>query len=308
MSHANSYDDGATSISSSSSSKMPFVKFVCTVEYDGSCFSGWTGGFENCIDKVLQSVMHVPSKNEKDINHNIVVKGSGRTDKGVHALGQVFHVDISTTSIMSKFTSHRFLKYTNDRLQQSKFKDKIKLLNVSIVPDGISFHARHSTIRRSYLYRVCISKSVSLHEKNKCWHVPIDETNLNLDLIQESLDLIKEKEHDFSCFQSPGCVSKTTKRFIEVASMVKCDDTWSGSSFLQFEFSSKAFMYHQIRNMMGALISIGKRKITLNQLQECLSGSHNQTLKKFILANAAPPDGLFLKRMEYTPNDWLNVC
>ncbi|MCY4413646.1 MAG: tRNA pseudouridine(38-40) synthase TruA [Alphaproteobacteria bacterium] len=246
------------------------LRYKLVVEYDGTFFSGWhrqpqayTLTVQGAIEAALSQICQTPLK----------IVGSGRTDAGVHALKQVAHVDVPEA------TNQKALLYGLGQKLRSK---RIVILAAEEVPD--TFHARYSAKKRTYMYRV-INRSCPLAiEKNYAWHVA---HTLKVDVMREAIHCL-QGEHDFKTFQSRGCSSP-----VSVRTMFHTDVQKDGD-LLTFFFTANAFLYHQVRNMMYALIRVGDGRDTAADF-----------LEKFRLCSAdsrtgvAPSDGLYLADVLY---------
>ncbi len=241
------------------------------IEYDGSDYVGWQKQkngksiqeeIENCLEKIF--------------SEGITLYVSGRTDAGVHALGQVAHFDISSTKIkISKLNLaiNSFLKKNNN---------KITILESSEVEK--SFHARFSVKKKTYLYKILNRKTDSYLLKNKLWFIPV---KLNTDKMKKSAKFLEGK-HDFSAFRSANCQAQETIRSIEKIIIKKQRD------FVDLKVHGRSFMHNQVRIIVGTLINVGKGKWDEKRIKEILK---SQDRKK--AGPTAPPHGLYLEKISY---------
>ncbi len=253
---------------------MRNIKLV--IEYDGSDFHGWQ---RQAISPTVQAVLeHAISKMTGE---KISLTGSGRTDAGVHALGQVanFHTssDIPTVA---------FLKGLNSILPSS-----VAVKDVCEVP--LDFHARYSAVAKEYIYHIQISCVRSPLWCRTAWLMPWD---LDIGAMRDASRLLLGK-HDFKCFQAAGSEVKTTVRQI-----VKCGiDLLPPSCFypedvknLLFYIVADGFLKYMVRNIVGTLVEIGTGRYPASWISELLFSKDRKLAGK-----TAPARGLFLKRVYY---------
>lgn len=248
------------------------MRIVLCVEYDGASFCGWqsqTGacGVQDALEKAIQSIAE----------HEIRIHAAGRTDAGVHAMCQIVHFDTDAGRPESAWVRgvNAFLPETV-RVIWSKTVDKIESHD--------DFHARFSAIRRSYQY-LLINAPVApaiLATKAGWYHLPLD-----VEAMQKAATYLLG-EHDFSAFRASECQAKSpVKTLIEA-------NIYAVGSHVIFNFSANAFLQHQVRNMVGALIYIGNGKHSPEYMQTLLQ-NQNRT--------EAPPtfsaSGLYLTGVEY---------
>ncbi|RKT20622.1 tRNA pseudouridine(38-40) synthase [Paraburkholderia sp. RAU2J] len=237
------------------------------VQYDGAAFGGWQSQphgntVQNQLERALREFAQVPV--------HIVV--AGRTDAGVHGLGQVVHFDTEL-----------------DRLDISWVRGPNSFLPKTIgvqwakqMPD--EFHARFSAFERTYYYVLYVSpvRSPMLATRAGWVHVPLDVDAMRAG----AAHLIGE--HDFSAFRSSQCQAKTpVKHLYQI-------DVRQNGNFIHFRFRANAFLHHMVRNLMGCLIEIGRRRHAPEWMIEVLASRRRDC--------AAPtfmPDGLYLAQVGY---------
>ncbi len=209
-------------------------RYKITIEYLGTGYVGWQHqpGLPS-IQRAIEDAIF------KFCQEQTEVYGSGRTDAGVHALGQVAHFDLKTPQ-----DNHRIQRALNYYLTN----DTIRILKVEEAPED--FHARFSALRRRYVYRL-ISRSASLAlERNRAWyaHVPLD-----LKAMQEGARHLIGR-HDFSTFRASACQSKSPLKTLD-----KLEITQEGELF-NFAIEAPSFLHHQVRNFVGTLKLVGEGK------------------------------------------------
>jgi tRNA pseudouridine38-40 synthase len=207
-------------------------------------------------------------------NQPISVVCAGRTDKGVHALGQVIHFD--TTAVRDM---HAWVAGSNHHLPHD-----LRLLWAK--PIDPAFHARHSAIARCYRY-ILYNYPVrpALLRNQVSWHpIPLDIEKMCL-----GAEFLLG-EHDFSAFRGANCQAKTTRRHIHTLTLKQ------EGAFIFLDIQANAFLHHMVRNIVGVLLAIGQKtrppewaKAVLDSLQRSQGGI------------TAPPQGLYLRQVHYPP-------
>jgi tRNA pseudouridine38-40 synthase len=243
------------------------VNIKLTVEYDGTHYHGWqvqpTGEtVQAVLEKAVSTLVGRPTH----------VIGSGRTDAGVHALGQVANF-LSETEL----EPHRVRRALN-----ALTPDDITIKTVEIVPD--SFHARRAGRSRIYEYRILNRPSASPFLLKFAWHV---HAPLNLAMMREAITCL-EGEHDFSAFRAAGCDAAHPVRTIYRASLSPRDE------LIVFTVEATAFLRHMMRNLIGTLVEVGRQQRTPQSFAELLT-ARDRTQAGI----KAPPQGLFLIEVKY---------
>ncbi|QVL45676.1 MAG: tRNA pseudouridine(38-40) synthase TruA [Methylophilaceae bacterium] len=209
------------------------MRIVLGIEYDGSNYCGWQSQPNRCgVQDVLEAAICAIAQ------HPIRLHAAGRTDAGVHALMQVVHFDTTANR-----PENAWLRGVNALLPNA-----VRVIWSKTVMDD--FHARFSAQRRSYQY-LLVNHSVApaiLATKAGWYHLP-----LNLKTMQEAAHYLIG-EHDFSAFRASECQANTAVRTIYQASVEQFDEKFI------FKFAANAFLQHQVRNMLGALIYVGNGK------------------------------------------------
>lgn len=239
------------------------------VEYDGSNFSGWQ------IQKNAKSVQEVIQKVLKKIfKKKIKIFGSGRTDKGVHAIEQSAHFKMDFNIINKEI----FLNSINYFLQ----KYNISILDIR--KRKKNFHARHSAKKRTYKYIIINRFANLILEKNKAWHI---KRSLDINLIKKGGKLLKGTK-DFSTFRSSSCSAKSPIKSIESVKIKKTENK------IEIYFTSGSFLQQQVRSMVGCLKYLGEKKWNLERFRKIIASK-----KRSNCAPPAPPFGLYLKKVQY---------
>jgi len=239
------------------------------IEYVGTNFVGWQiqkNGIS--IQETIQKIL------TKILKQKIVLHGSGRTDAGVHALGQSAHFIIKKT-ISNQFF---FLNTINFFLN----KKKISILKIN--KKNKNFHARYSAKKRIYKYIVINRIAPLTLDINKAWHI---RSALNIELMKKAAKLL-EGTKDFSTYRSSSCGAKSPVRTLEKINIEKKNDK------IIILFTSKSFLQKQVRSMVGCLKFVGEKKWSLKFFRNSMVSK-----KRINCAPPAPAYGLYLKKIKY---------
>ena len=249
---------------------MPRYKLI--LEYDGRQFHGWQ--FQPDL-KTVQGCLQTAVKKFSGLDK--VVEGSGRTDAGVHAMGQVAHVDLDRHD-----TPYRVLRGLNSFLNETG----VVVVGVEIVDN--TFHARFSAKRRQYIYKIIHRKAPLSFQTGLAWHIYV---NLDRDLMKEAAQLLIGT-HDFTSFRSINCQANNPIRTLD-----RFDVEWSGNE-IHAVIESRAFLHNQVRIMMGCLKMIGEGYWTVDDLHHAL-----QAKDRTQGGVTAPPDGLYFSKVIYANSE-----
>jgi tRNA pseudouridine38-40 synthase len=239
------------------------------VEYDGSDFFGWQiqkdgRDVQTCVERALSVVANEPVK----------AVCAGRTDSGVHAVGQVVHFD--TTAARGE---RSWVLGVNSNLP-----DDVNACWTRVVPDD--FHARFSALRRTYRYLI-LNRRVrsSLLRRRACWiHRPLDATRMQAG----AGHLLGE--HDFTSFRAANCQANTAVRTLHRLDVARRDD------FIWITVTANAFLQHMVRNIVGALLKVG-----FGEREPEWIGDLLRQRDRTRAGVAAPPEGLYFTLVEYPP-------
>jgi len=243
-----------------------------TLEYDGTGFNGWQ--IQARPNRTVQG--EIESVLKKIFKKNVRCIGSGRTDSGVHALGQVAHFKVAT-----RMNPEQILKALNSNLPQD-----IAVHAACFV--RASFHARFAAKRKTYRYVILNRPVASALERNHCWHI---RQRLNLTAMRRAAkDLVGRK--DFRSFTASdtalGSRGKNTVRRISRLDIRKKKD------FILIEIEADGFLYKMVRNIAGTLVEVG-----LNRLSQGLIKDILRRKNRGCAAITAPAQGLFLVNVTY---------
>ena len=247
------------------------MRFKLNIAYDGRPFEGWQSQPSgNTVQDRLQSALRHIAKEP------ISLHGSGRTDTGVHALGQAAHFDAPEESSMDASAWQRAL---NANLPPS-----IRILACAGVPDD--FHARYSAVQKTYRYELDTGEVLLPHRAGLAWHYfhPFDR-----DILHEAVNLY-EGIHDFAAFAANRRDDKVidTVRTVHSAMAVEEGET------VCITFTGSGFLYRMVRLLTGSAMRCAGGRETMERLEDLLSSPRGRTS-----AHCAPGDGLSLISVEY---------
>jgi len=243
-------------------------RYKLTIEYDGTAFHGWQrqAGLPTVQEEVEQAI-------EKLSGQHAHVQCSGRTDAGVHAYGQVAHVDLTQSypCFALRNALNFFLRHK-----------KVVIKNVEEV--DASFNARFSSQSRHYLYKIFNCETPSALEEYRAWHIikPLDIEAMR----QGARYLIGT--HDFTTFRASACQSHSPIKTLD-----KIDIEKSGE-FIYLSFKSRSFLHNQVRIMVGTLKLVGAGKWTPQHVKEALEAKDRKAG-----GPTAPPYGLYFVGVTY---------
>jgi len=247
--------------------------FRLTLEYDGSRFSGWQ---EQINARTVQGELKQAVLNLFRIDAE--VQGAGRTDAGVHAVGQVAHLKLRGKA--PALTAAEILHDLNDKLPAS-----IAVLDVT--ETSPRFHARHDAKSRAYFYQISTRKAAL--SKRFVWWV---KEALDIERMQQAASLIAGR-HDFLAFRAadPSKPGESTIVVVESAE-ISVDD-----NLIVFRIEASHFIWKMVRRLTGTLVKVGGGEVSVDEFRELLSGKKNPKLD--IAAWTAPASGLFLEGVRY---------
>lgn len=242
-----------------------------TLAYDGTDFCGWQsqpgrrtvqGELEKAIERITNEDCHL--------------LGSGRTDAGVHALGQV--ASLATNSRLSPGDFRRAVG--------SELPEDIVLLDVAEAPSG--FHAIRDSLGKRYRYQIDNGPLPDIFMRRYCWH---HRRPLNVDAMREAALLLLGR-HDFRCFETTGSPRPDTIRTITDITVTRLAE--SAPHQIQIEVEADGFLYNMVRTIVGTLVQVGREKMPANHVARVLASRDRRQA-----GPTAPPQGLFLLRVNY---------
>ncbi len=243
-------------------------RYKLTIEYDGTPFSGWQmQACERSVQGVLEAAVAVIN------GERAVVHGAGRTDAGVHALGQVAHVDLAR--------AWDFFELRN-ALNANVRPHPVSVLEVAEVYND--FHARFSATRRHYLYRILNRRSPPALDKRKVWWLPVE---LDADAMHEAAQLLLGK-HDFTTFRAAACQAQSPVKTLDRLDVARYGE------LIEIRAEARSFLHSQVRSIVGTLKLVGEGKWRPADVKAALDAADRTRC-----GPVSPPDGLYLLRVEY---------
>lgn len=248
---------------------IAMVRYKLTIAYDGTHFSGFQRQpAKRTVQEELEKTLMRLNR-----HHALVVHGSGRTDAGVHAKGQVCHVDMPEARDPEK------LRFALD----TQSPDDIACLAVSEAPD--SFHARYSPHTKTYEFLLDNNRARNPLTRHVASFFPY---RLDIDRMQEAAGALLGR-HDMTGFTAGGTSVQDKVRTIMRAAIVPESD-----NYIRFVFTGDGFLYKQIRNMVGTLLKIGNGQMPSNQINQILTAKDRR-----LAGPTASPEGLCLMAVTY---------
>ena len=238
-----------------------------TIEYDGKDFNGWQKqptklNIQGTIEQAIKNIT----------GEDVELNASGRTDAGVHALGQVANFKTN-----SKIPIEKFAIAIN-----SKLKKSIIIKNAEEVDEN--FHSRLTCKRKTYRYIINNSQEGTAIYRNLETHIP---QKLNLEKMQEAVKYF-EGEHDFKAFKASGTSSKSSIRTIYEGKVYNKEER------IYIELTGNGFLYNMVRIIAGTLVEVGLEKIEPCKVKEILKNGKREDAEKTL-----PPNGLYLLKVMY---------
>ena len=248
---------------------MPRYRMI--IEYDGTPYNGWQR--QDSFPSVQQAIEEAMAKFTQ---HDTTVFAAGRTDTGVHALGQVVHVDLE-----KEWKPEKVQEATNGLLKLAGHP--ISAVDVTPVPD--EFDARFSAIKRYYRYRIINRVAPLTVELKRAWWIRFP---LDADAMHEAAQELTGY-HDFTTFRSTDCQAKTPYRTMDALNVNRVNATE-----IEIIAESRSFLHNQIRSIAGSLKLVGDGKWTKQDLVDA-----RDALDRKRCGPVAPACGLYLTRVEY---------
>ena len=247
---------------------MPRYRLL--IEYDGRPYNGFQlqlgqptvqGSLERAVTAFCGQAVRVSA--------------AGRTDTGVHATGQVIHIDLDKAWPA---------QVVQNALNAHLTPEPIAVLTVALAaPD---FHARFSATGRRYLYRIANRHSPPALERGRVWHVkrPLDAEAMHA----AAQALVGQ--HDFTTFRDAACQAKSPVKTLDTASIRREGDA------VLVEFAARSFLHRQVRSMTGSLVEVGLGRWSAADFKAALEAKDRKAC-----GPVAPPDGLYLVEVDYEP-------
>src|SRR4051812_34320338 len=249
---------------------MPRYKIL--IEYDGAPFAGWQ--YQDNSPSVQRTIM---TAIELFSGEKVMVQGAGRTDAGVHALGQVAHFDLA---------GERDTDTIRDALNAHLRPHPIAILSAENV--AADFDARRSAIRRHYLYRIANRRPDLAIDRGRAWRVP---RRLDHEAMHEAAQRLVGK-HDFTTFRSTECQAKSPEKTLDRLDVSRVGDE------VHINATARSFLHNQVRSMVGSLVPVGDGKWSADDLAAALAARNRAAC-----GPVAPPEGLYLVKVDYPTAD-----
>lgn len=243
-------------------------RYKLTLEYDGSPFKGWQRQADQpSVQQALEEAI------ERFAGERVTTQAAGRTDSGVHALGQVVHFDLEKPR-----DPFRIREALNYHLRP----DPIAVLEAEAVGDD--FEARFSAIARHYEYRILNRRAPSALEAGRVWHVPVP---LDAETMHAAAQMILGR-HDFTTFRAAECQANSPVRTLDHFAVRR------EVEHIVVTASARSFLHHQVRSMVGSLKLVGEGKWSPADFRAALDAADRSRCGAL-----APSDGLYLTRVDY---------
>ena len=245
---------------------MRNIKLV--IEYDGKDFNGWQKqptklNIQGEIERAIKQIT----------GEEVDLTASGRTDAGVHALGQVANFKTNSNIPIEKIPI----------ALNSNLKKSIVIKSAEEVEER--FHSRLNCKRKTYRYKINNSKYGTAIYSNLETHIPM---KLDIQKMQEAVKYF-EGEHDFKAFKASGTSSKSSVRTIYKAEVID-----AGNERIYIELTGNGFLYNMVRIIAGTLVEVGLGKIEPNEIKTIIESKKRENAGKTL-----PPQGLYLVSVEY---------
>ncbi|MGQ3673344.1 tRNA pseudouridine(38-40) synthase TruA [Xanthobacter sp. TB0136] len=243
-------------------------RYKLTIEYDGTAFYGWQ------MQAELPTVQGVLTEAfRRFCGQGVHVAGAGRTDTGVHATGQVAHVDLEKDWRADT---------VRDAMTAQLRPHRVAVLHVEKVPD--TFEARFSARKRHYLYRIINRRPDLALERDRAWRVP---QRLDAGAMGVAARRLLGK-HDFTTFRSADCQAASPLKTLDQLDVSRVGDE------IRIVTSARSFLHHQVRSMVGSLMRVGEGRWSADDLEAALKAADRARCGPM-----APSCGLYLTQVDY---------
>ena len=243
-------------------------RYRLDIEYDGGPYAGFQAqdGLPT-VQGAIETAIHA------FCGQTVRIAAAGRTDSGVHATGQVAHVDLDkdwpAATVMNALNAHLI-------------REGVAVLDCRAVADD--WHARFSATGRKYLYRILNRPGRPALERGRVWHV---RKPLDADAMQAGADHLVG-HHDFTTFRDLACQSKSPEKTLDVARVTRMGEE------VHLVFEARSFLHRQVRSMTGTLVEVGLGRWTPADVAAALAARDRTAC-----GPVAPSDGLYLTGVSY---------
>jgi tRNA pseudouridine38-40 synthase len=246
-------------------------RYRLDIEYDGAPYAGWQRQAD--LPSVQQAIEDAIFRFSGE---RVTIRGAGRTDAGVHATGQVAHVDL-----VREWAADKLMGALNAHLKLAG--DAVAVFAVREADAG--FDARFSATARHYLYRILNRRAPPALDLGKAWHVP---RALDAGAMHEAAQTLLGR-HDFTTFRSVQCQANSPVRTLDRLDVARVGDV------IEIRASARSFLHNQVRSMVGTLKRAGDGSWSAADVRAALDAADRSRC-----GQVAPPDGLFLTQVDYT--------
>jgi tRNA pseudouridine38-40 synthase len=247
-------------------------RYKLTVEYDGSGFSGWQRqengrSIQQALEDALQELT----------GERVAAHGAGRTDAGVHAIGQVAHVDLAKS-----WVGWRLREAVNAHLAAHR------IAVLAAEPAAPNFDARHDAVARHYIYRLVNRRAPLTFDRGRAWRM---KQPLDAEAMHEAAQALVGN-HDFSTFRDSQCQANSPRRTLDLFGVARVGEE------IRFVAAARSFLHRQVRSMVGSLVEVGCGKWDAADLRAAL-----QAADRSRCGPVAPACGLYLARVDYESSE-----
>jgi tRNA pseudouridine38-40 synthase len=246
-----------------------------TIAYDGTRYVGWQRQAQGTsVQALIEGAIAIVE------GRRAHVTGSGRTDAGVHAFGQVASVEIG----------HPIAIADLQRALNARLPSDVRIVALAEAPRG--FNARFAARSKTYRYRIFPGETANPFERDFSWHVP---DVLDAESMRAALGVMVGT-HDFAAFQAAGSRVRTTVRTITAATLSRRGARLigPGNDLVEIEVTGDGFLRHMVRNIVGTVVDVGQRRRSVDSVTAVLAGRDRKRA-----GPTAPAHGLFLVRVDY---------
>lgn len=243
-------------------------RYRLAIEYDGTPFVGWQ---QQANGRAVQEA--IADAIETFSGARVTVNGAGRTDAGVHALGQVAHIDLEKDWDADT---------VRDAINQHLKPEPVAILSAERA--AADFDARFSAVQRRYLYRIANRRAPLALAANRAWRVPVALDEMAMHEAAQAL----VGKHDFTTFRSSECQAKSPVKTLDALTVFREGEE------IMVRAAARSFMHNQVRSMVGTLKLVGEGKWTTADVEKALDAQDRAAC-----GPVAPPHGLYLEAVEY---------